>query len=142
MYYKHDYSHVTNGETLDLSLPIKTCSTLEGRVVVHSPTVSAANQTTGALAPLLRVATNPGDHLRELALTQAGTKHGRAQSVGRQPVMKAFSHASDRFESLPGTANVCEPFLQPYTQSSRREEQRLWVTVAPQVKAAAHARRH
>jgi hypothetical protein len=93
-------------------------------------------------APLLRGATNPGDRLRELALAQAGTKHGRAQSVGRQPVRKAFSHASDRFESLPGTANVCEPFLQPYTQSSRREEQRLWVTVAPQVKAAAHARRH
>ena len=52
-------------------------------------------------------------------------KHGHAQSVGRQPVMKAFSHASDQFESLPGTANVCEPFLQPYTQSARREEQRL-----------------
>ena len=48
-------------------------------------------------APLLRGATNPGDRLRELALAQAGTKHGRAQSVGRQPVMKAFSHASDRF---------------------------------------------
>jgi hypothetical protein len=44
MCYEHDYSHVANAETLDLSLPIKPCSMLESGVVIHSPIASDDTQ--------------------------------------------------------------------------------------------------
>jgi hypothetical protein len=45
MCYKQDYRKVTNAEALELSLPIKPCSTLKREAVALSPTASITTQT-------------------------------------------------------------------------------------------------